>query len=378
MSDPLSILVISNNYPSRQQPNYGAFVYNLMQELGKKHNITIISTYKIHHIFKKKQLTYGKENCEVYRPRYMSFSSKNIVGFNTSRLSDYTSKRAVMRVVNKKPQLFDIIYSHFLLNAMPIVDYAKDNNIPVVIASGESTYTVWKDAPNYLKRIKEAVNHIICVSKENKQQLINLGFDPDMLTVVPNAVDYDTFRPLNKIECKQKLKINPDKFVVGFIGHFTHRKGPNRIITAIKSLNDDGIQLVCVGGKGNLMPNEFTKTIGPVPNYQLPEFYNAFDIFVLPTLYEGHCNAIEEAKACGIPIISSKGTSVEEQIDESIGILIDPLNINDIAQAINCLKENKEHYSTLQKNLINLRGVNSLQNRALRINEILLKVLQQN
>src|SRR5699024_5202363 len=113
---------------------------------------------------------------------------------------------------------------------------------------------------------------------------------------------------------------------VGFIGHFIHRKGPNRIIEAIESLHDKDIKFVCVGGKGKLKPNSFTRKMDPVPNYQLPEIYNAFDVFVLPTLNEGHCNVIEEAKACGIPIISSKGTSAEEQIDASTGVLVDPLD----------------------------------------------------
>lgn len=56
--------------------------------------------------------------------------------------------------------------------------------------------------------------------------------------------------------------------------------------------------------------NSFTKEIKPVSNYQLPEICNAFDVFVLPTLHEWHCNVIEEAKACEIPIISSRKTSV--------------------------------------------------------------------
>ena len=74
----------------------------------------------------------------------------------------------------------------------------------------------------------------------------------------------------------------------------------------------------------------FTLTLPPMPNSKLNDIYNAFDVFVLPTLSEGHCNVIEEAKACGVPIISSKGTSVENQINEQTGLLVDPLNISEI------------------------------------------------
>lgn len=73
-----------------------------------------------------------------------------------------------------------------------------------------------------------------------------------------------------------------------------------------------------------------------MPSHRLVEIFNAFDVFVLPTLHEGHCNVIEEAMACGIPVLSSKGTSVEEQIKDGKGILVDPRNIDEIASSISC------------------------------------------
>ena len=94
-------------------------------------------------------------------------------------------------------------------------------------------------------------------------------------------------------------------------------------------------------------------------------------MFVLPTLYEGHCNAIEEAKACGIPVISSKGTSVEAQIDPSIGVLIDPLNIEEIAVTIKRLKNDEASRIKMTKNLIAKKGENSIERRAQRISNLL-------
>lgn len=368
----MNILVISSNYPTNAFPNYGAFVYNLMQELGKRHQITVISPYKVHHLFKKNQKTYGEEKCKVLRPVYLSISDKKIAGINTRKISAYLYRKAVQGVVNKLPVKPDIIYVHFLSNAIPVLNYAKENNIPLVIASGESTYNSWrKTSVEVQAALKHQVNHIICVSKENKKQLKELGFDENKMSVIPNAVNYSLFKPLNKNKCKEKLGISKDKFIVGFIGHFIYRKGPSRIIESIELLNDKEIQLVCVGGKGQLKPNSFTKEIEPVPNYQLPEILNAFDLFVLPTLKEGHCNVIEEAKACGIPVISSKGTSVEDQIDTSIGILIDPLDIQDIARAISVLKKDDNLRHGMVQNLIDKRGENSIQERANKISEVL-------
>jgi len=372
----MNILVVSSNYPSKAHPSYGAFVYNLMQELATSHRITIISPYKIHYLLKKSSRSYGDEKCEVIRPKYLPLSNRKILGINFGRITANGWQRAVVKSLRQLTNKPDIIYVHFLYNAQAVLQYAKENDIPLVVASGESTYTYWNRMRSSIKfELKDRVKHIICVSQENRQQLLQLGFEKEKINVIPNAVNYSLFRPLDKDACREKLGIDKNKFIVGFIGHFIHRKGPNRIIEAIETLNDKDITLLCVGGKGELMANNFTTEISPMPNSQLPILYNTFDVFVLPTLREGHCNVIEEAKACAIPIVSSKGTSVEEQIDESIGILIDPMNIKEIASAISLIKGNRNLHRRMVDNLIKKRGENSIQQRAGKIEEILFRII---
>lgn len=367
-----NILVIANTYPTKVSPNFGAFVYNLMQELGKIHDVTIISAFKIHQIFNKKHNTYGEEICQVKRPLWFSLGNRNFLGIKSGTVTSYLYKRAVVGAVKRLENKHDVVYAHFLVNAIPLLDYVAKNEIPLIIASGESTYDSW-DSYSLESRTQliKLTSHIICVSRENKEQLIALGFSKSKISIVPNAVNYELFRPLNKENCRKNIGVANDKFTVGFIGHFIERKGPNRVIEAIKSLNDPDIQLICVGGKGELQPNDFTTKLDPMPNYKLPEIYNAFDVFVLPTLHEGHCNAIEEAKACGVPIISSKGTSVEEQVTKEFGFLVDPLSIIEISTAISTLKENSILLQQMANSLINKRGENSLGERANKISKII-------
>ena len=278
--------------------------------------------------------------------------------------------------MRRLPEKFDLVYTHFLYNSKHVLEYISENNIPLIVASGESSFHYWDRIPEPLQtRLREKITHLICVSNENKKELIKLGFDENKMSVIPNAVNYSLFKPLDKPACKEKLNIPKEKFIVGFVGHFIHRKGPNRIIEAIKLLEDQDIQLVCVGSRGELTPNTFTKILEPVPNYQLPEIFNAFDVFVLPTLSEGHCNVIEEAKACAIPVISSKGTSVQEQIDDTTGILINPLQIKEIADAISKLKNDFLLRESMVENLIKRRGENSIQERANKISRILLQTV---
>jgi glycosyltransferase involved in cell wall biosynthesis len=367
----MNIIVICDNYPSDRIPNKGAFVYNLVQELSRYHNITVIAPYKIHELLKPKSKDgYGKENCKVYRPIYLSLSNKRLMGINTKIYSRYFARKAVNRSLDRLSFKPDLVYAHFVYNALTALPYIKKTKAPLVIASGEAFYTDLL-ANDSIHDLDAVTNHFICVSETNKKALIKLGFNEGKMSIIPNAVNYDLFKPMDKNRCKEKLGIPAHKFVVGFVGYFEHRKGPNRVIEAIKKLNDKDIQLVCVGGKETLTPNDFTISIPPIANYQLPEIYNTFNIFVLPTLSEGHCNAIEEAKACCVPVVSSLGTSVESQMDDSIGILINPLQIDEIASAIKNLKQNNTLLQSMIENLKLRRGERSLENRAKTISTLL-------
>ena len=67
---------------------------------------------------------------------------------------------------------------------------------------------------------------------------------------------------------------------------------------------------------------------------------NAADVFVLPTQAEGCCNAIIEAMACGLPIISSNLPFNWDVLNDTNSIMINPDNVQEIADSIRELKDN--------------------------------------
>ena len=103
-------------------------------------------------------------------------------------------------------------------------------------------------------------------------------------------------------------------------------------------------------GKGDQTPNsEKCIWAGPINNDELVYFYNALDIFVLPTLNEGCCNAIVEAIACGCPIITSDRSFNYDICDKSNAVLIDPTSVEEIALAIDKLRNNKNEVDSLRE-----------------------------
>ena len=106
---------------------------------------------------------------------------------------------------------------------------------------------------------------------------------------------------------------------------------------------------------------------GRVNNKELPLYLNAADVFVLPTLNEGCCNAIIEAMACGLPIISSDKSFNWDILDENNSIMIDPMDIQHIADSIILLKNDKNIRTKLSEGALNTSSSLTIDKRAERI-----------
>lgn len=91
------------------------------------------------------------------------------------------------------------------------------------------------------------------------------------------------------------------------------------------------------------------------------------DVFVLPTLAEGCCNAIIEAMACGLPIISSDLPFNDDILDDACSIRINPKSVNEIANAIQLLCGNPNLQNQMSKASLDKAASLTIENRAKKI-----------
>ena len=82
--------------------------------------------------------------------------------------------------------------------------------------------------------------------------------------------------------------------------------------------------------------------MGRLEHSEIPQYLFAADCFCLPTLNEGCSNAIVEAVAAGLPIISSNLPFNDDILDESNSIVVDPMDVDEIANAIKKLRDNPD------------------------------------
>lgn len=353
-----NLLLITSRYPSKRHPMDGAFIQQFVAGLcGLGINVTVVHPVALHRAkdYNGELFIRGLISCHetVYRPYYLSLSSRKFGFINTEKLTQWMYSSAVLRAVRFLEGIPDIIYGHFLYpSGAAAVQCGKILSRPVFIGVGESylhTFTLEK-----IKRANKDFHTcagFISVSSFNKDFLTSqLDIPKNKVAIFINGVDTNLFLPRPKVEVRDALKIPKDMFVVAFVGAFNHRKGVQRLSQAIQDLENTGALYI---GDGPLQPEPGGCLFkGAVPHAQVPELLAAADIFVLPTLSEGCSNAILEALACGLPVVSSIGEFNDDILNDAVSIRVNPQNIDEIRSAICKLRASPDLRNQMSQNAV--------------------------
>lgn len=334
------IWFVVQRYPTKDDPICAFIrpVVTAIADMGVK--CTVISAQSLTHAYTNKErirpfhwvdVTEKGNKIDVYQPKYLSFSNIRVKGRAISDTLKISAVRRAMRHIDEKP---DLVYAHFWDMAITAA-FATNGKYPIIAVSGEERIDVYdrynqNDVDKWLEKIKG----VICVSTKNYNESKDVGllrFNPKTV-ILPNSIDKSKFHPVDKEEARAKLGISNDVTIAAFVGAFIERKGVLRVIEAAKSIPE--LRLLIIG-KGPQNPESDQILFkGLVPHEELINYLGAADFFVLPTLAEGCCNAIVEAMACGLPIISSDLPFNDDILDESNSIRIAPTNIADITNAM--------------------------------------------
>jgi Glycosyltransferase len=369
-----SICIICDGYPTEKNES-NTFIKQLVitfSELGIKCiviapcSITsgIINKKQLGNVFEIEKTQNGNE-IHIYRPRFISCSNKIIFGVNTYKFTKIFFGRAVKKVFNKLINKPDVLYAHFLVPAGLIASsIGMKHKIPVFYANGESSVKILDIYKK--KRIDRILNYfsgVISVSTFNKQELINMKLiEEDKIVVFPNGIDNNLFYKRNKEDMRNELGFNRTDFIVVFVGHFIERKGSERLSKALDSLPDIKSIFIGSGKKPPLCQNQLF--CGKLLHNEIPKYLNAADVFVLPTLAEGCCNAIIEAMACGLPVISSDLPFNDDILTEENSIRINIQDVDAIRQAIMLLRDNPELRSKMSEAALVSSSRFNINNRA--------------
>lgn len=351
----MELCIVASNYPTPNRQVH-VFLDNVVVKLvdrgitcnviAPQSSFAYLTKKNIRRELVSERITPNGNKYMVYSPVYTVFSMKKVGKICLADQSKFSYYRAIKRVYKKYKMKADVIYSHFIQAGIPAVMLAKVLGIPSFIANGEAE-TIRETAyisPSLRRKTLDDVSGIISVSTKNKEEICALCSGDvsvmDKVRVIPNATDSTRFYKKDKRECREKLGLPEGVFIVAFTGTFIERKGIMKLSAALDRFEDVYSMFIGVGEQKPTCKNILH--IGRVLNSEMCDYLNAADVFVLPTLAEGCCNAIVEAVSCGVPVISSDRSFNYDVLDDTNAILIDPLSEEEIYQAIKMLKEDPE------------------------------------
>lgn len=211
------------------------------------------------------------------------------------------------------------------------------------------------------KKKQEAYKHLNLHIVTPSQWLGNCARQSSLLgrfpvTVIPNCVDTDAFRPLNSDELSPRWKelynsLSGKKTILyGAVNAATDRiKGFVHLLSALQQMQGDNLHLVVFGAsKSELginlnMPVHYVGYVSDT--HELVSLYNMADVMVVPSLTENLSCAIMESLACATPVVAFNIGGNGDMIDhQSNGYLAKEKDNNDLANGIHwCLHHNDEN-----------------------------------
>jgi glycosyltransferase EpsF len=231
-----------------------------------------------------------------------------------------------------KENNYKIVHSHInTLSVFPLYA-AKKVGIPVRIAHSHSTTNKKEWKKNLMKQFlrpfskKYATDYMCCSELAGRWLFGNKEYDKGNVYLLNNAIDLDKFKYDEKIrkEVRKELNIKDDTLVIGHIGRFVAQKNHTFLIDIFNEIhknNNDSILLLAGQGPKENEIKEKVKTLNLEKNViflgqrnDANRLYQAFDVFLLPSLYEGLPVVGVEAQASGLLCILSESMTQETKV----------------------------------------------------------------
>ena len=362
------ICIVAEDYPSKRNPSF-PFVQQLAFSLSNEGFDCLViapqsitkALFRHEKLKKRKTFDYNPEEKKiiVYRPLIATFSNtKNRL---LNRISNFLYEHAISNTLKRAGKI-DTVYCYFWHIGLITACVMKNRPEQLIVQASECYVTVNK-AYSTVENINR-VNGVVCASQKNYDESIEYGLiqTGSRTTIVPNGFRRDEFYKIDQSKAREILGFDKSAFIVAFVGDFNDRKGSQRLSKALDKFSD--VYSIFIG-KGNKEPscnNILFK--GTVAHNKLCVYLNCADVFVLPTNAEGCCNAIIEAIACGLPIISSNKSFNNEILNDNYSIRINEESVEEIYQAIKLIKEDEVFRKKMAESALVASNKFEISNRA--------------
>lgn len=309
------VLVISNMYPSKEHLAYGIFVKNQVQQLEAQGIETVLAV--------NKNPATGKKNVIL---KYLKWA------------------QTVLKVFRANKREISITHSHYVFpSGMFSYLLKKRYNIPYIVTAHGGDINKMANKSGQIRQLTEKIlqsaDHVIAVGEELATTIEEkFGVSREQITVMSMGIDRTVFKEVpNKKDHAAQLGMDPNKTNFLFVGNIIREKGVTELVTAFTKLsaaNPETAELYCIGSTKDSNFTAQVKELAkdhtnihfmePMPQQKLAQYFQAADVFVLPSYIEGLGLVALEAMSCGTPVIASDVGGLHYMLADNRGVLIPP------------------------------------------------------
>ena len=351
----MRILALTNLYPSPLQPHRAPFNRQQLCRLAARHPLAIIAP--IHWTDERAARRKGRsrlpadrrvvlDGITIEHPCYYYTPKVFRDWYGTFFL--WSIRAAFQRALNDfRP---DLIYATWAYpDGWAGVELGRRAGLPVIVKIHGSDILTLTQFPARLKQTTNALRRadgVVTVSQDLADRVVALGANPSRVRVVINGVDGDRFHPGSRLDARRRLGLDPAAPLLLAIGNLEPIKGFDVLIQACDRLARDGARFVCnligQGSQRAALKRQIAAAdcadrvhlLGAKSHDELPDWYRAADLVVLPSRSEGVPNVLLEAGACGVPFVASAVGGIPEIAPAETSRLVPPNDPDRLAAAI--------------------------------------------
>lgn len=261
-----------------------------------------------------------------------------------------------------KVRKIDLIYSTLIDVGLSSMIISKLFGTPYFVAiHGMEVTNPRGISKKWIQFVLRNASALIILANRQRVSLLKLGVSDKKICLIPEGIDIDKFNlAIRPQEIVSRFDLDGKKVILT-VGRLVKRKGHDMVIKSLPGVLEkvpEAIYLIVGTGPeeqnlrelgGGLGLEEKVIFAGFVPDEDVPKYYSASDVFIMPsreigeTDIEGFGLVFLEANACGKPVVGGKSGGISDAVADGVsGILVDPLSVDEISQALITLLSNRE------------------------------------
>lgn len=302
---PISVLLMSNMYPSAAEPGYGSFVQRQEERLARRHGVRF-------RLVASRQRGGGMGNLGKYAGLLLRALAETVRGG------------------------YDLVHAHYLLPvaAFSLIPAVVRKKPLVITAHGTDIYTgTWRGWKRWITKALLRACRIVVVSEFLAEELAN-NFDlpreiRSRFIIANMGVDSELFTPDDTAARKTAVGLPEHVPHLLFVGNFVEQKGVTDLARALVLLEERGVDVrTTLLGHGPQMA-EVRRIVAPlgekvrfrsvVEHELLVDVFRSADLFVLPSRREGVGLLVcLEALSCGVPVAAGRTGGLPEIVHNGV------------------------------------------------------------